>query len=71
MNDCIDLLPTVAVLAALAQGTDELTGIQRARLKESNRMAAIREGLERVGIQVVEEPDKFEDYRRKTPASGS
>jgi 3-phosphoshikimate 1-carboxyvinyltransferase len=59
LNNCIDLLPTVAVLAALAQGTSEFSGIQRARLKESDRIAAVREGLERVGIKVVEEPDKI------------
>jgi 3-phosphoshikimate 1-carboxyvinyltransferase len=59
LNDCIDILPTVAVLAALAQGTSEFFGIQRARLKESNRITAVKEGLERTGIKVVEEPDRF------------
>ncbi len=59
LNDCIDLLPTVAVLAALAQGTSEFSGIQRARLKESNRISAVREGLERTGIKVIEEPDRL------------
>ena len=59
LNDCIDLLPTAAVLAALAQGTSEFSGIERARLKESDRIAAVKEGLERVGIEVVEEPDKL------------
>jgi 3-phosphoshikimate 1-carboxyvinyltransferase len=59
LNNCIDLLPTAAVLASLAQGTSEFTGIQRARLKESDRIAAVKEGLERLGIKVVEEPDKL------------
>jgi 3-phosphoshikimate 1-carboxyvinyltransferase len=58
LNDCIDLLPTVAALAALAKGTSELSGIRRARLKESNRIAAVKNGLESLGIRVVEEPDK-------------
>jgi 3-phosphoshikimate 1-carboxyvinyltransferase len=57
LSDCIDLLPTMAVLAALADGTSEFTGIERARLKESNRVAAVREGLEKLaslGIEVNE-----------------
>lgn len=57
LSDCIDLLPTMAVLAAAARGTSELTGISRARLKESDRVAAVKEGLKRMGIPVREERD--------------
>jgi 3-phosphoshikimate 1-carboxyvinyltransferase len=59
LSDCIDLLPTVAVLAAVAEGTSELEGIGRARLKESNRVATVREGLERMGVKVAEEEDRM------------
>ncbi len=59
LTDCIDLLPTVAALAAAAEGTSRLTGIDRARLKESDRVAAIREGLEALGIKVNEEKDSL------------
>ena len=59
LSDCIDLLPTLAVLAAAADGVSEFTGIARARLKESNRVAAVREGLEKMGIQVTEEKDEL------------
>ena len=57
LTDCIDLLPTMAVLAAAATGVSELTGISRARLKESDRVAAVKEGLKRMGIAVREEKD--------------
>jgi 3-phosphoshikimate 1-carboxyvinyltransferase len=57
LSDCIDLLPTMAVLAAAAQGVSELTGISRARLKESDRVAAVKEGLERMNISIREEKD--------------
>jgi len=57
LSDCIDLLPTMAVLAAAAQGVSDLTGISRARLKESDRVAAVKEGLKRMGISVREEKD--------------
>ena len=59
LSDCIDLLPTMAVLAALAEGVSEFTGITRARLKESNRVAAVRENLQKMGITVREENNKL------------
>ena len=59
LSDCIDLLPTMAVLAATAGGTSELTGIERARLKESDRVAAVKEGLQRMGINVTEEANRL------------
>ena len=59
LSDSIDLLPTVAVLAAVAEGTSEFEGIGRARLKESDRVAAVREGLERMGVKVAEEKNRL------------
>ncbi|MCJ7763769.1 MAG: 3-phosphoshikimate 1-carboxyvinyltransferase, partial [Dehalococcoidales bacterium] len=59
ISDCIDLLPTMAVLAAVADGRSSFTGISRARLKESNRVMALRNGLERMGIPVTEEEDRM------------
>lgn len=59
LSDCIDLLPTMAVLAAVADGESQFTGIARARIKESNRVSALREGLERMGVKVGEERDKL------------
>jgi 3-phosphoshikimate 1-carboxyvinyltransferase len=52
LTDCIDLLPTMAVLAAVAEGTSVFSGIERARIKESDRVAAVAEGLTRMGIRV-------------------
>ncbi len=59
LTDCIDLLPTLAMLAAVAEGESCFYGINRARLKESNRVLALKEGLERMGISVTEEKDKL------------
>jgi 3-phosphoshikimate 1-carboxyvinyltransferase len=59
LSDCIDLLPTMSVLAAVADGASEFAGIARARLKESNRVAAVKEGLEKMGAKVIEESDKL------------
>ena len=59
LSNCIDLLPTMAVLAALAKGTSELSGIQRARIKESNRVSAVRNGLIKFGVNVVEDVNRL------------
>ncbi len=59
LNESIDLLPTVGVLATAARGTSELTGIERARLKESDRISAVAEGLKNMGITVEEERDRL------------
>lgn len=59
LANSIDLLPTMAVLAAAANGISEFTGIERARIKESNRVLAVREGLERMGVAVKEERDRL------------
>lgn len=59
LTDCIDLLPTMAVLAAVAEGTSILTGIERARIKESDRVAAVQEGLEKMGIRVQAQANRM------------
>jgi 3-phosphoshikimate 1-carboxyvinyltransferase len=57
ISQCIDLLPTVAILAATAEGATHLSGIARARLKESNRVEAVCDGLNRIGIRTEEQQD--------------
>ena len=69
LSNCIDLLPTAAVLAAAAQGESILSGISRARLKESDRVAAVKEGLKVMGITVREERDTMHITGGK-PAGG-
>ncbi len=59
LTDAIDLLPTMAVLASAADGVSEFTGIERARLKESNRVEAMKAGLERMGIKVSATRDRL------------
>lgn len=54
LTDCIDLLPTMAVLAAAAEGTSRFSGIARAHLKESDRPSAVGDGLTRMGVKITE-----------------
>jgi 3-phosphoshikimate 1-carboxyvinyltransferase len=43
----------------MAEGQSLFYGIRRARFKESNRVTAIKEGLKRMNIPVVEEDDSL------------
>jgi len=67
LSDCIDLLPTLAIMAAQAEGVSEFIGIERARIKESNRVMAVKEGLTRMGITVTEDRDRLTITGLKNP----
>ena len=49
-TDTPDLVPVLAVAAAVAQGTTVFTGVGRLRYKESDRLAAVRDLLASFGI---------------------
>jgi len=53
----IDEFPAIAVAAACAQGETLITGAQELRVKESDRIAAIANGLKALGIAVEALPD--------------
>ncbi len=53
----IDEFPAIAVAAACAQGETLITGAQELRVKESDRIAAIANGLAALGIAVEALPD--------------
>jgi 3-phosphoshikimate 1-carboxyvinyltransferase len=67
LSDCIDLLPSMAVLAALAEGQSTFTGIERARIKESNRVNAVKEGLLKFNVQISEDKDRIVITGLRTP----
>jgi 3-phosphoshikimate 1-carboxyvinyltransferase len=53
----IDEVPALAVAAVFARGTFTLSGAKELRVKESDRVAAMTEGLGRLGARVRELPD--------------
>jgi 3-phosphoshikimate 1-carboxyvinyltransferase len=53
----IDELPAVAVAAACADGRTEISGAAELRAKESDRIAAMVQGLSAVGVKVEERAD--------------
>ena len=54
-----DMVPALAVVAALCKGTTIITGAERLRIKECDRLAAMRDGLSRLGADITETPDGF------------
>ena len=59
LNNCPDLFPIVAVLAAFCPGESTLKGVERLRHKETDRAAAIVEMLEQMGVKVDVQEDEM------------
>ena len=59
LNNCPDLFPIVAVLAAFCPGESHLLGVERLRHKETDRAAAIEEMLLQMGVPVQIEEDEM------------
>ena len=57
LSNAPDLLPTVAVLMAQAEGTSKITGVEHARFKETDRVHNCAIELENVGVEVEEMKD--------------
>ncbi len=55
--DMIDEFPILSVAAAAARGTTTIRGAAELRVKESDRIAAMANGLRALGIAVAETPD--------------
>ncbi len=55
----IDEYPVLAIAAACAEGTTRLNGLGELRVKESDRLAAIAEGLAASGVEVEEGEDSL------------
>ncbi|MEZ5335060.1 MAG: 3-phosphoshikimate 1-carboxyvinyltransferase [Methanolobus sp.] len=54
-----DLVPTIAVLAACAEGVTVIENAEHVRYKETDRMHAMALELTKMGISVKEEPDQL------------
>ena len=53
----IDEFPSIFVAAACANGTTVLTGAEELRVKESDRIQAMADGLTRIGVAAQPTPD--------------
>jgi 3-phosphoshikimate 1-carboxyvinyltransferase len=66
----IDEYPVLAVAAAFAEGTTVMRGLKELRVKESDRLAAIADGLKVNGVAVEIEGDNLIVHGKGRPAGG-
>jgi 3-phosphoshikimate 1-carboxyvinyltransferase len=66
----IDEYPILAVAAACAQGVTTMSGLAELRVKESDRLAAIAEGLVACGVRVEVGEDTLTIHGRGAPPRG-
>jgi len=60
MSDIPDMVPTIAVIAAFAQGKTLIRNIGHLRIKESNRIEAVVAQLNKMGVSAVDRGDGLE-----------
>ncbi|MEK7169949.1 MAG: 3-phosphoshikimate 1-carboxyvinyltransferase [Patescibacteria group bacterium] len=53
-NAIPDMVPTLAVIAAVAKGKTEIVNVANARLKETDRLHSMTEGLTKMGAKIEE-----------------
>ena len=59
MGDCPDLVPTIAMTAALAEGTTHIRNIAHLHLKECDRLSACAAELARIGVKTEKTADSL------------
>lgn len=64
-NDIPDMVPTLAVIGTQAQGKIEIINVSQARLKETDRLKSIHDGLSRLGAKIEEQADGLVVYESK------
>lgn len=61
-NAIPDLLPTLAVIATQASGKTDIINVPQARIKETDRIHSMAQGLQRLGAKVQEHSDGLTVY---------
>jgi len=69
--DTPDLLPTIAVLGAAADGTTRITDCEHVRYKETDRVSAMAESLTAMGASVEEARDELAIHGEETTLEGT
>lgn len=62
MEECPDQVQTVAVLAAFAKGITTISGVRSLRLKETERVQALKNELAKMGIRAEDTHDTLTIY---------
>lgn len=59
VSGCPDLVPPLAVMAAVREGKTEIINAARLRIKESDRLASVTGTLTALGADITEHPDSL------------
>lgn len=59
VSDCPDLVPPLCAMGAVRRGTTHIVNAARLRIKESDRLAAVRKELTTLGAKVTEGADSL------------
>ena len=54
---CPDIIPVLAAVAAVSEGRTEIINASRLRIKECDRLSAVKSELEKLGAKIVEKED--------------
>ena len=71
--DIPDLLPTLAVIGTFASGKTEICNVAHARIKETDRIHSMTDGLTRMGAKIIEQTDGliiYESHLQGTHVKG-
>ena len=71
VSDCPDLVPPLAVMAAVRRGTTHLVNAARLRIKESDRLASVTAALNGLGAEVEELSDSLTIRGKDSLAGGT
>jgi len=71
VGDTPDLLPTIAVLGAIAAGETRIVNCEHVRYKETDRVRAMATELEKLGAAVTEEQDVLTIHGGETDLRGT
>ncbi len=71
VGDTPDLLPTIATLGAVADGETRITNCEHVRYKETDRVSAMAEELEKLGAETTEEQDVLTIHGSKSDLRGA
>ena len=70
-SDIPDLVPVLTVLASFCSGTSHITNVARLRIKESDRLAAMTDCLNKIGGKVTAYDDSLEIQGVKSLKGGT
>lgn len=56
-SQCPDIIPVISLVAALSEGTTEIINAGRLRIKECDRLAAVKSELNKLGAKITEKED--------------